>query len=108
MAEQLREVTERENVVPLPGDRSVIDPPPPPSPPGRLHGLAIAGMGISAIVGVAAMLAFITVTWPDNLSRVVIAICLLSGLVFLACASTAVLSAARDTYRNDAERRDAA
>ena len=29
----------------------------PPTPPGRLHGTAIAGMGISAIVGVAAMFA---------------------------------------------------
>ena len=99
-------MTDSRNVVPLPGDRPVIEPPP-PSPPGRIHGLAIAGMGISAIVGVAAMLAFITVTWPDSLSRVVIGVCLISGLAFLAFASTAVLSAARDTYRNDANRIDA-
>ena len=88
-----------DNVVPLPGERPA-EAPPPPTPPGRLHGAAIAGMGLSAIVGVAAMLAFITVTWPENFSRVLIGICLFSGLTFLACASTAVFSAARDTYRS--------
>ena len=98
-------MTDTRNVVPLPGDRPLVEPPP-PSPPGRIHGLAIAGMGISAIVGVAAMLAFITITWPNSVSRVVIAVCLFSGLAFLAFASTAVLTAARDTYRNSADRID--
>ena len=63
-------------------------------------------MGASAIIGVFAMLAFITVTWPANIGRVVIGICLFSGLAFLTFASTAVFTAARDTYRNDAFERD--
>lgn len=100
-------VSDRDNVVPLPGDPPTPEPPIPPSPPGRLHGAAIAGMGISAIVGVVAMLAFITVTWPDDIGRVVIGICLFSGLAFLTFASTAVFTAARDTYRTDAAKKDA-
>lgn len=95
-----------DNVVPLPGDPPPPEPPIPPSPPGRLHGAAIAGMGISAIVGVVAMLAFITVTWPDDVGRVVIGICLFSGLAFLTFASTAVFTAARDTYRSDVARKE--
>lgn len=94
-----------DNVVQLPGDPPPPDPTPPPSPPGRIHGAAIAGMGISAIVGVAAVLALITVTWPDSASRVVIGICVLSGLAFLTFASTAVFSAARDTYRKENDRK---
>ena len=100
-------MTDPRNVVPLPADHAVIEPPPPASRPGRLHGLSIAGMGISAIVGVVAMLAFITITWPENMARAVIAVCILSGLSFMVFASTAVLSAARDTYRTDAHRTDA-
>ena len=94
-------MADADNVVPLPGDPLPPDPTPPPSPPGRLHGLAIAGMGLSAIIGVAAMLAFITITWPENIGRVVMGICLFSGLAFLTFASAAVFTAARDTYRND-------
>jgi ABC-type uncharacterized transport system permease subunit len=70
-----------------------------------MHGAAIAGMGISAIVGVASMLLYITVTWPENVGRVVIGVCLFSGLAFLTFASTAVFSAARDTYRNEKDRK---
>ncbi|MBW3594997.1 MAG: hypothetical protein KY391_05410 [Actinobacteria bacterium] len=95
-----------DNVVPLPGDPPPPEPAVPPSPPGRLHGAAIAGMGISAIVGVAAMLAFITVTWPEDVGRVVIGVCLFSGLAFLTFASTAVFTAARDTYRDDTARKE--
>ena len=96
---------EVDNVVPLGNDPGPPDPVQPPSPPGRIHGAAIAGMGISAIVGVASMLLYITVTWPENVGRVVIGICLFSGLAFLTFASTAVFSAARDTYRNEKDRK---
>ena len=96
---------EADNVVPLGNDPRPPDPVPPPSPPGRIHGAAIAGMGISAIVGVASMLLYITVTWPQNVGRVVIGVCLFSGLAFLTFASTAVFSAARDTYRNEKDRK---
>ena len=99
-------MADTDNVVQLPGDPLPPDPPPPPSPPGRIHGTAIAGMGISAIVGVCAMFALIAITWPDSLSRVVIGICLLSGLAFLGFASMAVFSAARDTYRNEKDLQD--
>ena len=98
-------MTDTDNVVKLPGDPPPPEPVPPPTPHGKLHGAAIAGMGISALVGVCAMMAFITVTWPESMARVIIGICLLSGLAFLAFASSAVLSAARDTYRNEKDRK---
>lgn len=63
-------------------------------------------MGASAIIGVIAMVAFITITWPHNIGRVVIGICLFSGLAFLTFASAAVFTAARDTYRNEAFERE--
>ena len=94
------------NVVRLPGEGPPPEPHQAPSAPGRLHGLAIAGMGVSALVGVAAVLAFITITWPADMSRYVVAIFLVSGIVFLVSASTAVFSAARDTYRNGSDRTD--
>ena len=98
-------MSETDNVVPLGNDPLPPEEPPAPSAPGRLHGTAIAGMGISAIIGVAAMLALMTVTWPDSAARVVVGICLFSGLAFLAFASTAVFTAARDTYRNEEDRK---
>ena len=91
-----------ENVVRLPADPP---PEPPVTPPGRMHGLSIAGMGISAIIGVTAMVAFITVTWPENIARIVVGICLFSGLAFMTFAATAVFSAARDTYRNETNKK---
>ena len=91
-------MNEREdNIVRLPGEA------PSPiaeqvTPPSRLHGLSIAGMAGCALVGIIAMLAFITVNWSAGAGRVVVATFVLSGIGFLACASTAVLTAARDTY----------
>lgn len=95
------------NVVRLPGEGPPPEPKLVPTPPGRLHGLAIAGMGVSALVGVAAVLAFITISWPADMSRYVVAVFLISGVVFMTCASMAVFSAARDTYRNGGDRTDA-
>lgn len=51
-----------------------------------------------AVLGIVATLAFITVGWPGDTGRRVIAVIILSALAFMACASAAVLSAARDTY----------
>jgi hypothetical protein len=86
-----------DNVIAL--GRSLPDEPLPESrPPGRLHRIAISGMAICALLGIAAMLAFITVTWPGDTRRYVIAVFLLSGVGFLSSASIAVFSAARDTY----------
>lgn len=89
------------------GDDGVVrlpheEPPPPPvTPPGRLHGLAIAGMAVSALIGIAAMLAFITISWPPNTGRYLVFAFVAAGLGFLTCASTAVLTAARDTYARE-------
>ena len=58
----------------------------------------IGGMAVSALVGVAALFAFITVGWPEGIRRFIIVLFFLSGIVFLGCASAAVFSAARDTY----------
>lgn len=70
----------------------------PASRPGRLHGLAIAGMASFAVLGTVALLAFITVTWPGDVGRVVVGIVIACVIGFMGCASAAVLSAARDTY----------
>jgi hypothetical protein len=69
-----------------------------PTPPGKLHGAAIAGMAISAVVGIVALLARITVGWPGESDRYVMAIFIFAGIGFLASASVAVFSAARQTY----------
>lgn len=86
-----------DKVVRLPAD---YEPPPepPPAPPGKLHGIFIGGMAVSALVGVAALFAFITVGWPDGVRRYIIGLFFFAGIAFLACASAAVFSAARDTY----------
>ncbi|MDQ3772628.1 MAG: hypothetical protein M3343_11160 [Actinomycetota bacterium] len=65
---------------------------------GRLHGAAIVGMAVSALFGIASMLAFITISWPNGLGRYVMVVFMGSVVGFMACASIAVFSAARDTY----------
>ena len=87
----------QKNVIPL-GRAPEPVAPVPPSRPSRLHGLAIAGMATCAIVGIIAMLVFITVTWPDDTGRYVIGVFIGSGVGFMTCASLAVFSAARDTH----------
>lgn len=86
-----------EKVVRLPADFEP-EPEPAPAPPSRLHGMFIAGMAISALIGVAALFAFITVGWPESIRRYIIALFFFAGVAFLACASAAVFTAARDTY----------
>lgn len=44
------------------------------------------------------MLAIITISWPDDLSRYPMAIFMASVVTFMTSASVAVFSAARDTY----------
>lgn len=81
-----------------------------PSPavarPSRAHGIGIAGMALSALVGIVAMLFFVTVRWPNNTGRFLIGIIFLCGVAFMAFASTAVFSAARDTYPRRSARHD--
>lgn len=78
-----------------------VPPPIPPTPPGRLHGLAITGMAASALVGIASLFMFATVNWPGGIGRILVAIFFFSALSFVTCASAAVFSAARDTYTNE-------
>lgn len=89
---------DQDKVVVLPGASSVDPEPRRPSPPGRLHGLFIAGMALSALMGIVAMFAFITIGWPGDTGRFVIVAFFVSVVVFLTCASAAVFTAARDTY----------
>jgi hypothetical protein len=85
-------------VIPLPGAHEVVGEAPAASRPSRLHGVAIAGMAAFAVVGILATLAFITVGWPGRIGRFVGGAIFMSVVGFLACASAAVLTAARDTY----------
>lgn len=64
----------------------------------RLHHVATLAMAFSALVGIVAMLLFITVAWPGASGRYVAAALIGSGVAFVASASIAVLSAARETY----------
>ena len=50
------------------------------------------------------MLAFITVGWPGRTGRYVIAVVVCAALIFLTCASIAVLAAARDSYARPPDR----
>ena len=49
-------------------------------------------------VGVARTTDTVTVTWPDDTGRAIIGVFIGAGIGFLASASVAVFSAARDTY----------
>ena len=60
--------------------------------------MAIVGMAVSALLGIGAMLAFITISWPDDTSRYVLVVFMISVIGFMTSASLAVFSAARDTY----------
>ncbi len=93
-------------VVPL-GIEGPAQPPPPLVRHSALHTFAISGMSVSALVGIVVLFLSIGIGLPDGGRRVAIAIVVGAGVVFLACASTAVLTAARDTYPS-AERRGGA
>ena len=84
-------------VVPL-GKEPVPEPPAPVTRPSRLHGLSIALMATCALVGILATFLFVTVTWPGETGRFVGAVIFISVVGFVASASTAVFTAARDTY----------
>ena len=85
------------NVVPL-GREVVPRHDEPTRPRGRIHQLAIIAMSMCAVLGILATLAFITVAWPRDSGRYVIAVLIVAIVGFIASASIAVLSAARDTY----------
>lgn len=89
---------DEQKIVALPGAQPDEPSEDAPSPPGRMHGLFIAGMAGSAFLGIVALFGFITVGWPQDISRFIIAVFFVAVIVFLACASAAVFAAARDTY----------
>ncbi len=55
-------------------------------------------MALFALLGIAALLALITVNWTPSVARYVTAALVASVVGLMACASAAVLTAARDTY----------
>jgi hypothetical protein len=71
---------------------------PPSGPHSKLHAISISGIATSALLGIVSMIAFITVRWPGDTGRFVIALLIFSIVGFLASASIAVFSAAKDTY----------
>lgn len=86
-----------DNVIPL-GKEPPATPEVPASRPGRLHGLAIAGIAVSALSGIVATFLLVSIDWPGDSARYVVAVIAFSVLAFLASASIAILTAARDTY----------
>lgn len=63
-------------------------------------------MAISALLGTVAMLAFVTVRWPEDAGRFLIAAVFLCAIAFMTFSSVAVFSAARDTYPRRAARHE--
>jgi hypothetical protein len=86
------------NVVPLSNPLPSPQPEPVPVRPGTVHGLAIAGMSLFAVLGIVSMLLFVTVTWPGNIGRYIVVAFVTAVFGFIICAIVAVFAAARDTY----------
>ena len=63
-----------------------------------LHATATTGVAVFAVTGLLALLAFVTVGWPQDTGRYVMAVFIGSVIGVVACASAAVFTAARDTY----------
>ncbi|MDQ3878464.1 MAG: hypothetical protein M3290_08980 [Actinomycetota bacterium] len=55
-------------------------------------------MAVCALIGIVAMIALVTIRWPGTTERAFIALIVFASIGFLASASIAVFSAARDTY----------
>lgn len=86
-----------------------VTPPPEPERPrvvhSALYSVALAGMAVGALVGIAAMMSFVAVRWPAGTGRYVIGVFLAALVVFLASASIALFTAARETYAAPPEAR---
>ena len=68
-----------------------------------LHALATTGVAVFAVAGLLAILAFVTVGWPGDTGRYLVAIFIGSVIGCFACASAAVFTAARSTYPGQPE-----
>lgn len=84
-----------DNVVGLPIEEQPLEQAAPAARRLDLHSLAIAGMALSALAGIAALFLFATVNWPGQVGRYFITAFVVSVLVFLVCSAAAVFSAAR-------------
>ena len=80
------------------GVEPAAEPPPPAQPRSTLHSIAVTGMSLSALLGICVLFVSIGIGLPDSGRRVAIAVVVGTAILFLVCASTAVFSAARDTY----------
>ncbi|HEX2057901.1 MAG TPA: hypothetical protein VHI71_05980 [Actinomycetota bacterium] len=85
------------DVVPL-GVEPPAEPPAPARRGSALHTLAVSGMSLSALVGIVVLFLSIGIGLPATGRRVAIGIVVGSAVAFLACASAAVFTAARETY----------
>ncbi|MEA2498142.1 MAG: hypothetical protein QOH26_547 [Actinomycetota bacterium] len=87
-----------------PGEVVPLGKEPPPQPPRRgsrprgLHGLAIASTFAFSLIAALSFVAFITVRWPGDYGRVVVAVFMFAVVGAIASTSAAVLTAARATY----------
>lgn len=59
----------------------------------------MAGLALSALVGLLATIGFVSVSWPGESSRFVFGIVIVSGISFLASASIAIFAAATPSVR---------
>ena len=99
---------EHTNITPLRDASEIsIEPSPPPSRHGRLHGLATSAMALFALAGIAALYAFVTLGWEGESRRWLIVGLTLTGFGFLVSAVVAVLAAARDTHAGPTRSGDA-
>lgn len=55
-------------------------------------------MSFFALLGIASIFAFITITWPGDTGRYVTGVFVVSIIGFVSSASAAVFTAARNTY----------
>jgi hypothetical protein len=95
---------QHENVVPL-GVEPPAEDPPPPRPMGRAHGWGTIGMAVCALVGIVALVALITIRWPEETSRIPKTVIVFSIVGFMLCAGLAAAGAAGATYAHDVSHR---
>ncbi len=101
----MAEPNDHENVVPL-GVEPQFEDPPEPKPMGRVHGLGTFGMAVSALIGIVALLALVTIRWPEETGRIPKTVIVISIIGFIVCAALAAAGAGGDTYpRADESRR---
>jgi ABC-type amino acid transport system permease subunit len=69
--------------------------------PRSLHAFATTGVAVFAVTGLLAVLAFITVGWPGDTGRYLVAVFMGSIIGCFACASAALFTAMRGTHSSD-------